>query len=76
MSLHLARSAQRTRFQLRRTSEREEGVCCKPELASHELGVVRIIRVSAKILGFDRKLKVAGIVLELGRNHQPGPIEA
>jgi hypothetical protein len=27
-------SGQRTRFQLRRPSEREGGVCCKPELAS------------------------------------------
>ena len=29
-----SRSAQRTRFQLRRPSEREGGVCCKPELGS------------------------------------------
>jgi hypothetical protein len=27
-------AAQRTRFQLRRPSEREGGVCCKPELGS------------------------------------------
>jgi len=30
--IHVARSAQRTRFQLRRPSECEGGVCCKPEL--------------------------------------------
>jgi hypothetical protein len=34
----ILRSAQRTRFQLRRPSERETGVCCKPELRyPHEL---------------------------------------
>lgn len=49
-------SAQRTRFQLRRPSEREGGVCCKPELGSaRQLGLHVSLRLQPRGILFEQR---------------------